>query len=111
MVAKDSETYRLLERSVSDKIWSLIRDRTDMTAARQTFEHLKETCLSTTLRSKTQIGKSMETHRIKDGETLTDHIATMCRFFRELHIAGVDLDDETKIVKTMCKVSLDWYKL
>ena len=67
-VAKDSTAYLLLERSVSDKIWSLIRDTPDMTA-RQVFDNLQETCLRTTVRSKTQVEKAMETHRMKDGET------------------------------------------
>ena len=79
--------------------------------AREAFEALKETFLVSTVRSKADIEKAMELHRMAPGESLSSHIATMCRFFRGLHLAGQILEDEIKIVKTMCKMTLDWYKL
>ena len=47
---------------------------------------------------------------MSDQDSPSDHIGTMCQFFRELHIAGCPLGVETKVVKTVCKRSQRWYE-
>ena len=106
----DSKAYRVLERHLSEEIWSTIRDRPGM-SARQLFTILTETHLTGTVRSISTIELEMENTRMKDSDTLTSHFSNMCRYFRELAMHDQELTDRQKITKTMCKMSLDWYKL
>jgi hypothetical protein len=106
--ALNSTAFGLLERQVEPMIWSSLRDVPDMTA-REVYDVLQQTCLRTTLRGLTTIQYEMEMVRMPDNATLSSHFGIMCKFFRELHHHGQILDDRTKIIKTMTKMSTDWY--
>lgn len=106
----DSKAFRLLEKSVTDEIWSLVRDRQEM-SARDVYDVLARTCLRGTVRSTAQIEYDMEVTRMDGKATVSSHISTMCRFFRELEQSGHPLNDEQKIVKSMAKMSERWYRL
>jgi hypothetical protein len=88
----DSRAFRLLEKHVTPKVWSMVRDKPNM-SARQVFDVLTSTCLRGTTRSISQLETEMEMHRMGESESISDHFATMCRFFRELHQMDQELDD------------------
>lgn len=106
----NSTAFGLLERQVEPVIWSSLRDVPDMTA-RQVYDVLQQTCLRTTLRGLTTIQYEMEMVRMPEQSNLSSHFGIMCKYFRELHHHGQILDDRTKIIKTMTKMSTDWYRL
>ena len=88
----------------------MVRDDPNMTS-REIYDALVETCLASTMRSKSAIEKELGMHRMGDGESLITHFGRMYRIFRELQMAGVQLDNDTKVVKSMCKMNHHWYKI
>jgi hypothetical protein len=106
----DSKAYRLLEKHLTDDIWSTLRDKPNMTA-RQIFDVLTATHLTGTVRSIATIELEMENTRMQDSDKLTSHFSKMCRYFRELECHNQPLTDRQKVTKTMCKMNRHWYEM